>query len=91
MGDLNSRTGQLLDYDNQDDEIPGQINFGRTAIPTVRNSCDKQNNQMGLKLVDLCQAHDLQIINGRTAGVGIGTNWMSHLKWAKSTKSNDFS
>ena len=70
LGDLNSRTGELPDFEERDKntDINEYNDFRRTTIPTKRNNCDKQTNAMGLKLLELCKSHDLQIINGRTFG-----------------------
>ena len=74
IGDLNSRTGVLPDFQegksknldlksNLSDHIPG-----RGITPEKRSNCDTKTNGMGIKLLDLCKAHDLQILNGRVMG-----------------------
>ena len=72
IGDLNARTGELLDYEDETaDEQDGPPK--REVIPTKRSNCDKKSNQMGNKLIDFCKGHDLQILNGRTAGDQTGS------------------
>ena len=62
-GDVNSRTGVKPDYVNN--------TFGRTyylnivEIPMCRMSKDKTVNRFGDRLLDLCKATDLCIVNGR--------------------------
>ena len=75
IGDLNSRTGDLTDYQDETDDItdPSEGPPARNSTPTERQNCDKKTNQMGIKLIDFCKAHDLQILNGRTPGDRTGT------------------
>ena len=61
---LNARTGDLLDYMDDEDNL---INKRNTPLPN-RNNCDKVINQQGKKLIDLCKTFDLQILNGRHKG-----------------------
>ena len=71
IGDLNARTGELEDFeqpsrshhDNEEENIPG-----RGTNIQKRSNCDKKCNTMGIKLLDLCKMHDMQILNGRTTG-----------------------
>ena len=72
IGDLNARTGELLDYEDETaDEQDGPPK--REVIPTKRSNCDKYTNQMGNELIDFCKGHDLQILNGRTIGDQTGS------------------
>ena len=65
MGDLNSRIGELQDFE---DTVEKHMTYttGRKTFPKLRKNQDKTLNNMGRKLVDLCKAHDLQILNGRS-------------------------
>ena len=73
LGDLNSRTGSLKDtllvsesshdllYLNQT-----EINlFGNDKTIPARANCDKQTNDYGKCIIELCLEHDLIICNGR--------------------------
>ena len=73
LGDLNSRTGSLKDtllvsesshdllYLNQT-----EINlFGNDKAIPARANCDKQTNDYGKCIIELCLEHDLIICNGR--------------------------
>ena len=66
VGDFNSRTGELEEYEEPDKTDEHLI--PRERIPTKRANCDKGTNQMGERLIGLCKSHDLQILNGRTNG-----------------------
>ncbi len=68
VGDLNSRTGLLPDYEVRNDKDPENRIPGRELTLDSRENCDKKTNPMGIKLLDLCKTHDLQILNGRTTG-----------------------
>ena len=70
IGDLNSRTGEEADKSDDDHRICIE---GRTMKPIKRLNCDKQTNAMGLKLLNLCKAFDLNILNGRTPGDPYGS------------------
>ena len=76
-GDMNSRSGCLQDYIDYDDN--GDINnvlYDRTCEPTriqPRVSEDKIVNEYGKRLIDLCIANDLIIVNGRTEGDPTGS------------------
>ena len=72
IGDLNSRTGDLLDFLESDKNEDLNIQ-GRRIIPIKRRNYDQQTNKMGKKLVELCKDHDLQILNGRAVGDPLGT------------------
>ena len=49
------------------DQLGGHLP-GRELTLSKRANCDKKTNPMGVKLLDLCRTHDLQILNGRTTG-----------------------
>ena len=74
VGDLNSRTVELNDYCDFDDDNNTKSNEPPTrTTPSKRRNCDEKFNQMGTKLIDMCKAHDLQILNGRTFGDRTGS------------------
>ena len=72
MGDLNSRTGELPDFENTAEKHMGHT-VGRKTFPRLRKNQDKKTNNMGLKLLELCKSHDLQILNGRSIGDSTGS------------------
>ncbi|KAK6181906.1 hypothetical protein SNE40_009684 [Patella caerulea] len=73
-GDLNARTGHLLDYiiDDSPEFIP-QLEFiydnqeTTSAIP-CRSNKDKNVNNVGKSLTDICANNNLVILNGRCKG-----------------------
>ena len=71
IGDLNARTGELADFEvhSKAQQNGEEIKLpGREINNKKRANCDKKSNQMGIKLLELCKMHDLQILNGRTTG-----------------------
>ena len=72
IGDFNSRTGELKDYEDTDDKHTNHT-IGRNTFPKLRRNQDKTINSMGQKLIDFCKAHDLQILNGRSIGDSHGS------------------
>ena len=84
VGDFNARTHSLNDFATPDssllncneffiDPIEVTANLDLLDITTVRSNKDTHVNSNGLKLIDLCQATNLNILNGRVgtdAGVG---------------------
>ena len=67
QGDLNARTGNLIDfieYDKSDEEFG--IETG--GHHPKRNSEDKIVNSRGKELVDICKYNDMLILNGRKIG-----------------------
>ena len=72
LGDLNSRTGNIPDYE-ETDEKHIKCTTGRKTCPKPRKNRDTKTNNMGLKLLDLCKTHDLQILNGRSIGDSTGS------------------
>ena len=54
IGDLNSRTGNLLDYEEEVEEDTDSSDAppAREITPTERHNCDMSTNQMGIKLID---------------------------------------
>ena len=67
IGDLNSRIGELQDFEETDDKHSKYVT-GRKTFPKLRKNQDKKTNNMGLKLIEFCKSHDLQILNGRSIG-----------------------
>ena len=67
QGDLNARTGNLPDYivSDKSDELFGVLNNEK---PSTRNSQDGKTCTRGSRLLDLCQAFDFLILNGRKTG-----------------------
>jgi hypothetical protein len=69
MGDLNGRTGIKADYIEQDSDehcpLPELYEIDQIR-PRVNQ--DHVTNSQGLKLLDLCIANRLRILNGRTLG-----------------------
>ena len=64
-GDLNARTGTLLDFvefDNTFNSLPDEY-IPDTYIP--RFSSDSTVNNNGVKLIDFCKSTGLRIVNGR--------------------------
>ena len=72
IGDFNSRTGDLVDFENTDDKHI-EYTIGRRIFPKARKNQDKSVNNMGQKLVEFCKGYDLQILNGRTTGDSTGS------------------
>ena len=72
IGDFNSRTGELKDYEVTDEKHTN-LAIGRKTFPKQRKNQDKTTNNMGLKLIEFCKAHDLQILNGRSVGDSHGS------------------
>ena len=72
IGDFNSRTGSLTDFENTDDKHI-EYTIGRKVFPKPRKNQDTMVNNMGKKLVEFCKAYDLQILNGRTTGDSTGS------------------
>ena len=68
IGDLNSRTGLLPDFDETDDGGDEYFTGSRDFKPPKRCNSDTQTNSMGCKLVEFCKSHELLIVNGRTPG-----------------------
>ena len=59
IGDLNSRTGDLLDYQDETDDNTDVSNSppARDITPNKRFNCDEKTNQLGIKLIDLCTTY----------------------------------
>ena len=72
IGDLNSRTGELPDYEDTEEKHT-EYTTGRKTFPKPRKNRDKTVNKMGEKLIELCKSHDLQILNGRSVGDPLGS------------------
>ena len=72
MGDLNGKTNTDLDYvpDLHDKHSPiNDIEGYNRDSPSPRNNMDvKRVDKQGKKILEICQSHQLRILNGRTAG-----------------------
>ena len=70
IGDFNSRTGQLLDYVQNDDnrfvDLPD--NYAIDHELCKRTNQDESVNDFGRTLIDLCRMCELRILNGRIFG-----------------------
>ena len=74
-GDLNARTGNLLDYianDDNDDNIANVLplppDYLSDDFNRSRNNRDPTTNEWGRFIVDLCISAKLCLLNGRTNG-----------------------
>ena len=70
LGDLNARTSILTDHvenDNNNTTLPLYNYVSDTPWPS-RNNSDKSINKQGQAVINLCIAHRLRILNGRTIG-----------------------
>ena len=74
MGDLNSRTGSILDYiaNESNDYMPVPNIYTDTEYTFARNSQDDKINSYGRKLIELCKSLPLRILNGRKLGDLLG-------------------
>ena len=76
-GDLNARCGNLLDYSEYDFNDIDIVEDVCTSIvePNVkqRNLEDTKINHYGRRLLDLCIANDLLIVNGRSVNDPTGS------------------
>ena len=73
MGDFNARTGNLLDYienDNIDYIFPNgtSVDYATDSLHLKRNSKDIVVNRFGLSLVELCKVFNVHIVTGRVCG-----------------------
>ncbi len=68
MGDLNSRVGSKLDYISNDEPLEHQVNFYDPDAECIVRSTQDNVFKNGQLLLDLCVAHKLRILNGRTIG-----------------------
>ena len=70
IGDINARVGKLSDYMiNYDNDLVPSILVSEIFHPkTERKNCDNQVNKEGIKLIEMCKALDMMILNGRTNG-----------------------
>ena len=74
-GDLNARTGTLIDYiedDNIGDFIPHMDWYPSDNFDISRNSCDTFTNSFGYSLIDICKQLGIHFLNGRTPGDAAG-------------------
>ena len=75
-GDLNARCGNLLDhteYDFSDVDIVEDVCTAVEPIVKQRKSEDTKINQYGKRLIDLCIASSLLIVNGRSVSDPTGS------------------
>ena len=75
FGDFNSRIGMrddvILNDDISDtvlDTLSAVIDYRADENLSKRNSLDKQVNQFGRKLIDLCKTTGIRVVNGRHQG-----------------------
>ena len=75
-GDVNSRLGNKPDtlLDTQINPHVDGITVFNTIKPPPRHSMDNTTNVWGNKLIDLCIANNLCLLNGRTVG-DLGGNY----------------
>ena len=75
-GDLNARTGELLDFipgDSLDFVFNTSVEYYADQFELPRSSCDKENvNSFGRALIDLCCTHNIHIVNGRASDNAVG-------------------
>ena len=67
-GDLNARTGELLEYDTSDTNVGQLAEFNDILTPELlppRTSNDKVINSMGRELITFLKNYSLYIVNGR--------------------------
>ena len=76
-GDLNARTGCALDYVDTDPctNIPGDDNLLPLHTLRRRKNCESHINEHGQSLLEICEACDLRILNGRTTGILLKNNF----------------
>lgn len=72
-GDLNARTGNALDFINNDSSkyLPTE-NYELDHDINQRHSLDKEYKGRGPALIELCMSAQLRILNGRTFGDSLG-------------------
>ena len=75
-GDLNARTGNLIDFVESDEandtNIPLPTNYEPDVVTSVRNNKDTVKNDYGKNLIEMCISGNLSILNGRTNGDYLG-------------------
>ena len=67
-GDLNARTGTRSDIAQFDEKDHGELFSESSTKINIRNSRDKVVNTWGRKLLEICDNHNMCIVNGRTVG-----------------------
>ena len=79
IGDLNARTGELLDF-NETNAIDHLDKFIISENPKIkRRNRDKMINGEGIKLIELCKVLDLIILHGRSCA----DHWGSYTHFNK--------
>ena len=87
IGDLNSRSGTQTEYiinDSLNDGVRQHIShlleYEDSTVRVPRNSEDKTVNNFGRRLLNLCRATNLVILNGRTISDSAGSlTFQNHL------------
>jgi hypothetical protein len=83
MGDFNSRTARLSDYIELDGNLLNSDSTCSNILPDTytidlemppRHNLDKEVNEQGNKLIDLCIETKLRILNERVDGDSLGYN-----------------
>jgi len=79
MGDFNSRTASLDDFIKLDHTIRGNIDslpnqYISDIMLNNRNNIDKEINEQGKNLIEMCIETKLRILNGRVNGDSLGYN-----------------
>jgi hypothetical protein len=78
MGDMNSRTGERDDFIHCDQinhiipNAPSVLNYENETRLCHRKNTDKFINNFGRKLLELCKATGLRIVNGRHVDDSVG-------------------
>ena len=76
LGDLNARTGDGLDFiedeDNTNVPIATEIYINDSVATFPRQNSDTGRNEYGVKLLELCRTVPLRICNGRKLGDLLG-------------------
>ena len=70
LGDFNARTAKLLDYIVNDDDryVDIPVDYIMDVGNTKRNNSDQCTNVFGNRLLELCRASEIRIVNGRKLG-----------------------
>ena len=71
VGDFNARTSDSPDFIDDTANLPGIRSIGHIneGMTSVRFTCDKEVNNYGKKLLELCKSTSLRICNGRVQPV----------------------
>ena len=67
MGDMNSRTANLDDFIFNDNMKYIPVNFYKNSdFALLRNNADKETNNFGHSVLNMCKHLDIHIVNGRS-------------------------